>query len=244
MGYKHIKEPLLECMRPRPCSSERTILLTLIAVTGEPEGTLWRAGKGYAPGKEGTNRINATLLALVRNEELNGMIQAMQDLERTWNHKFNYPWTFFNDVPFSDEFKRRTGAATKAQCNYGRIAVILHGMNKTNLRRIDSQRALGCPLLDRRRPLPRICQNPRGRRCSICDDGILPPNVPMEQRSLLQTSCSGEHTILLACGTKCTFLLRRRLRCLPVHARWQQNLRIHNQPLRLPSNNSISLARD
>ena len=47
------------------------------------------------------------------------MLQAMDDLERTWNHKFNYPWTFFNEVPFSEEFKKRTQAATKAQCNYG-----------------------------------------------------------------------------------------------------------------------------
>lgn len=95
-------------------------MLTSSVVTGEPKGVLRRADKGgYAPGAEGTSRINATLLALVRNEELDGMIQAMNDLERTWNHKFNYPWTFFNEVPFSAEFKRRTQAATKAQCNYG-----------------------------------------------------------------------------------------------------------------------------
>jgi mannosyltransferase len=46
------------------------------------------------------------------------MLQAMNDLERTWNHKFNYPWTFFNDVPFSDEFKTKTRAATKAEVHY------------------------------------------------------------------------------------------------------------------------------
>jgi len=48
------------------------------------------------------------------------MIQAMEDLERTWNHKFNYPWTFFNDVPFTDEFKIKTQAVTKAKCYYGK----------------------------------------------------------------------------------------------------------------------------
>lgn len=94
--------------------------LTSRTATGEPEGVLWRADKGYGPGAAGTNRINATLLALVRNQEVKGMVQAMQDLERTWNHKFNYPWTFFNDVPFSDEFKRLTQAETKAECRYGR----------------------------------------------------------------------------------------------------------------------------
>ncbi|GKT84827.1 glycolipid 2-alpha-mannosyltransferase [Colletotrichum tofieldiae] len=86
--------------------------------TGEPRGILTYASDEYAPGAKNSARINATLLALVRNEELDGMIQSMVDLERTWNHKFNYPWTFFNEVPFSDEFKRRTQAATKAECRY------------------------------------------------------------------------------------------------------------------------------
>lgn len=89
-------------------------------ISGEPDGTLHRADEGYGLGAEGTARINATLLSLVRNEEVEGMVQAMRDLERTWNHKFNYPWTFFNDVPFTEEFKRRTSAVTKAECKYGK----------------------------------------------------------------------------------------------------------------------------
>jgi mannosyltransferase len=87
---------------------------------------LWRHDQGYGLGAEGTNRINATLLSLVRNEEVDGMVQAMRDLERTWNHKFNYPWTFFNEVPFSEEFKKRTKAETKAECFYGKPALIWH----------------------------------------------------------------------------------------------------------------------
>lgn len=96
-------------------------ILTRVTVTHEPEGELWRADKGYGHGADGFNRINATLLSLVRNEELEGMLQAMGDLERTWNHKFNYPWTFFNDVPFTEEFKKKTSAATKAECFYGEM---------------------------------------------------------------------------------------------------------------------------
>ena len=48
------------------------------------------------------------------------MVQSMLDLERTWNNKFNYPWTFFNDEPFSAEFKKKTSAATDAECRYGK----------------------------------------------------------------------------------------------------------------------------
>ena len=87
---------------------------------GEPPEPLHRADEGYAADNPNSPRINATLLALVRNEELGDMISSMRDLERTWNSKFNYPWTFFNDVPFSEDFIRLTRAATNATCNYGR----------------------------------------------------------------------------------------------------------------------------
>lgn len=61
------------------------------------------------------------------------MLQSMQDLERTWNHKFNYPWTFFNDVPFTTEFKRKTSAATKAECRYGTATISLKQLLRTNV---------------------------------------------------------------------------------------------------------------
>lgn len=89
------------------------------SATGEPDGILRRVNPNYAPDAKNSDRIDATLLALVRNEEVDDMVASMEDLERTWNSKFNYPWTFFNDKPFSDEFKKKTGAATKAKCNYG-----------------------------------------------------------------------------------------------------------------------------
>jgi hypothetical protein len=47
----------------------------------------------------------AALISLVRNEELNGIMQSMRQLEHHWNHKYRYPWIFFNEQPFSDEFK-------------------------------------------------------------------------------------------------------------------------------------------
>ncbi|KAH6686270.1 putative alpha-1, 2-mannosyltransferase [Plectosphaerella plurivora] len=86
--------------------------------TGEPEGVLTHVSDRYAPDAKDSLRINATILALVRNSELPGMLQSMRDLERTWNHKFNYPWTFFNDKPFSEEFKRRTKELTNAEVRY------------------------------------------------------------------------------------------------------------------------------
>ena len=96
-----------------------SVLITL--ETHEPPEPLWRADD-YAADNPNAPRINATLLALVRNEELDDMIRSMKDLERTWNRKFNYPWTFFNDVEFTDEFKRLIRLETKAKVNFGMCA--------------------------------------------------------------------------------------------------------------------------
>ena len=85
----------------------------------EPPGTLYRvSGNNYDANNPRSDRINATLLSLVRNSELEDILTSMADLEATWNHKFNYPWTFFNDEPFTEEFKERTSKQTNAECRY------------------------------------------------------------------------------------------------------------------------------
>lgn len=45
----------------------------------------------------------------------------MHDLEETFNHKFNYPWTFINDVPFTEHFKSSVRRATKAQVTFAQV---------------------------------------------------------------------------------------------------------------------------
>lgn len=121
------RDPNLDRKFPLHCPPSQSAELTcaIRTATSEPEGILHRASEAYAPGIENSARINATILSLVRNEELETMLQSMRDLERTWNHKFNYPWTFFNDVPFTEEFKRKTKEVTNAECRYGRSHLFL-----------------------------------------------------------------------------------------------------------------------
>ena len=52
-----------------------------------------------------SSKPRAALISLVRNSELSGIVQSMTQLEYHWNYKYNYPWVFFNDEPFSDVFK-------------------------------------------------------------------------------------------------------------------------------------------
>ena len=56
-----------------------------------------------------STKPKAALISLVRNSELPGLMQSMRQLEFQWNRKYNYPWIFFNDEPFSDEFKVSLG---------------------------------------------------------------------------------------------------------------------------------------
>ncbi len=52
-------------------------------------------------------RENATFFMLTTNSEtdIRGAVQSVSELEHRFNHKYNYPWIFLNDQPFSDEFK-------------------------------------------------------------------------------------------------------------------------------------------
>lgn len=86
-------------------------------------GTYWQDERIPTPLETGlpmqqTEPIKATLLVLTRNSDVKGIVKSMIQLEHSWNHKFNYPWTFFNDEPFTDEFKELTKQATNASIRY------------------------------------------------------------------------------------------------------------------------------
>lgn len=67
------------------------------------------------------HRANATLVMLARNTDLNGVISSVEQLEARFNRKFNYPWVFLNDVPFTTDFKRRVSVLTDADVSFGVI---------------------------------------------------------------------------------------------------------------------------
>lgn len=65
--------------------------------------------------------VKACFVVLVRNSELDGLLHSMQQLENTFNSKFNYPYVFLNDDEFTEEFKQRTSSLTQAQTKYGKV---------------------------------------------------------------------------------------------------------------------------
>ncbi|KIJ35947.1 glycosyltransferase family 15 protein [Sphaerobolus stellatus SS14] len=58
---------------------------------------------------------------LARNEDIEGVVDSMRQLEDRFNYKFSYPWVFLNDEPFNDEFMRRTSILTRGNVSYGLI---------------------------------------------------------------------------------------------------------------------------
>ena len=61
---------------------------------GVPEG----------PIEEG--RVNAVMLMLVWNNELEGAVNSVRQLEEKFNKRYHYPWVFLNDELFTDELKQ------------------------------------------------------------------------------------------------------------------------------------------
>jgi alpha 1,2-mannosyltransferase len=65
--------------------------------------------------------VRAAFVVLVRNSELNGIISTIDQVERTFNSKFNYPYVFLNDEPFTQEFIDQTSALGNAEKKYGKV---------------------------------------------------------------------------------------------------------------------------
>ncbi|KAI7902598.1 glycosyltransferase family 15 protein [Cokeromyces recurvatus] len=73
------------------------------------------------PAWQNTTRAKAAFVILTRNEELDALRRSIQQLEARFNHKFNYPYVFLNDVEFTPEFKELTSSLTNAETKYGLI---------------------------------------------------------------------------------------------------------------------------
>lgn len=76
-------------------------------------------GMTSIPAWQNSTRAKAAFVILTRNKEVDGVRQAMRQLEARFNHKFNYPYVFLNDEPFTEEFKHLTSSLTSAETKYG-----------------------------------------------------------------------------------------------------------------------------
>lgn len=51
------------------------------------------------------DRANATFVFLCRNSDIEGVVSSIQQVEDRFNRRYQYPWVFLNEEPFTEEFK-------------------------------------------------------------------------------------------------------------------------------------------
>ncbi|KAF8201824.1 glycosyltransferase family 15 protein [Pholiota molesta] len=67
------------------------------------------------------DRVNATFVFLCRNNDINGAVSSIQQMEDRFNKRHGYPWVLLNEEPFTDEFKMRVSVLTDAPIYFGQI---------------------------------------------------------------------------------------------------------------------------
>ncbi|KAI9490735.1 nucleotide-diphospho-sugar transferase [Zychaea mexicana] len=74
--------------------------------------------------------VSACFVILVRNSELDGIKSSIDQMEKTFNHKYNYPYVFLNDDDFSAEFIENTKSLGTAEKFYGKLDEQMWGYPK------------------------------------------------------------------------------------------------------------------
>jgi alpha 1,2-mannosyltransferase len=66
-------------------------------------------------------KAKAAIVILARNSDLEGLNKTIPQFESTFNHKFQYPYVFLNDVPFNENFKQNVKKLSKSEMKFGTI---------------------------------------------------------------------------------------------------------------------------
>jgi len=53
-----------------------------------------------------SRKARAAFVVLARNGDLEGVLSSMKQMEDRFNKRYQYPWVFLNEEPFSDTFKQ------------------------------------------------------------------------------------------------------------------------------------------
>ncbi|GAA5904918.1 hypothetical protein JCM8208_007221 [Rhodotorula glutinis] len=76
---------------------------------------------GFNATRAQEDKVSATFLMLARNSDVWEAVSAMRQLEDRFNRRYRYDWTFLNDEPFSEEFKRHTSGIASGKTQYGLV---------------------------------------------------------------------------------------------------------------------------
>ncbi|KAI7903889.1 nucleotide-diphospho-sugar transferase [Cokeromyces recurvatus] len=74
-----------------------------------------------------TTKEKACFVILIRNEELDGIVSTMSQIENTFNSKYHYPYIFLNDQDFTPIFIRTVSSITNARVLFGKLNETMWG---------------------------------------------------------------------------------------------------------------------
>lgn len=90
--------PVVEIDHHSILSANPVPTLILDDTVPEPEPT-------STPASDKSSLANATFVMLCKNDELEGVVSSVRQIEDRFNRNYRYPWVFLNDEPFTEEFK-------------------------------------------------------------------------------------------------------------------------------------------
>ena len=70
-----------------------------------PPGRHELSSNHSSPSPPFQERANATFVFLCRNNDVNGVVSSIQQMEDRFNRRYHYPWVLLNEEPFTEEFK-------------------------------------------------------------------------------------------------------------------------------------------
>ena len=65
-----------------------------------------------AAGVDAPQLVRGVVVMLARNEDVEGAVSSVRQLEARFNHRFHYPYVYLNNEPFSPEFRARLRAVS------------------------------------------------------------------------------------------------------------------------------------
>ncbi|GAA5999426.1 glycosyltransferase family 15 protein [Rhodotorula paludigena] len=86
-----------------------------------PQSEMFEDEEGFNATQAQEDKVKATFVMLARNSDVWGAVESIRGLEDRFNRRHHHDWTFLNEEPFSDEFKRHTSGVASGKTRYGLI---------------------------------------------------------------------------------------------------------------------------
>ncbi|KAJ2296141.1 alpha-1,2-mannosyltransferase ktr1, partial [Coemansia sp. RSA 2705] len=97
------------------------VTTTMTSTVLQTEKTMVTETVQAAAAQPPTERASAAFVILTRNKDLKELRETLAQLEDRFNRRYQYPYVFLNNEPFSDDFKEKIQEVVSGECQFGLI---------------------------------------------------------------------------------------------------------------------------